>query len=147
MTNLTAIETANLFGVSREAIRKYCIEFARYLSPVATPQAGRQRMFSENDLRVISTIVILKAEGKLFADIHAALGAGQLYDAPETPTTITTPNNQALVLTNQIAELRAELSASNGQVELLKEQLADTQGRLEKLIAENAVLKSKIGQG
>lgn len=133
MTNLTAIETANLFGVSREAIRKYCIEFARYLSPVATPQAGRQRMFSENDLRVISTIVILKAEGKLFADIHAALGAGQLYDAPETPSTITTPNNQALVLTARVTALETELASVNGENRLLKQQLAEKDAKIDAL--------------
>ena len=137
MENLTALETATLFGVSREAIRKYCLEFRTYLSPVASPQSGRQRMLTPDDLEVISLIVTLKAEGKLFADIHAALGAGQRGGVPMVPLAISPAPGNTLALQNRISELesqldheRAQRHKAEGQVELLEKQLERLQERL-----------------
>jgi len=146
MTNLTAIQTATLFNVSREAIRQYSLKFAEFLSPVARPEQGRQRMFTPPDLEVISLVVSLKAEGKIFDDIYAALRNGQRGDIPEMDRgIIPRSDSNEMMLSNRILELTAELHSNKGQIELLKEQLRETQARLERLIAENAVLKNKQG--
>lgn len=137
METITALETANLFKISREAVRKYCLEFDTYLSPVARPQKGRQRMFTLDDLEVIALIIELKGQGKIFTDIHGALANGQRGSVPEITSQLTIqPNSQQSLqaqitdLTTQLGHERALRHKAEGQVELLEKQLEKLQERL-----------------
>ena len=121
MENLTALETVTLFGISREAVRKYCLEFDLYLSPIARPQKGRQRMFTTDDLEIIACIVELKGQGKLFTDIHAALANGMRGSVPELPSTITPTPNAQLALQTRLVELETEnrlLTKQNAELQI-----------------------------
>lgn len=138
MDTLTSLETANLFGISREAVRSYCVEFERYFEPAARPPKGRQRMFSYNDLSVIAKIVELKGQGKVFEDIHLALANDERGTVPE-PMAAIAPLQQPteLALQARITDLEAELvkeralrNKAEGQVELLEKQLEKLQERL-----------------
>jgi len=136
----------SLFGQSKETIRQWSLVFKPFLSPAASSDLkGQRRFYDDNDLTVFALVHDMKLRKITYDEITLALINGERAELPVTPSTLAKQTDQALALTNQIAELRAELSSSNGQVELLKEQLADTQGRLERLIAENAVLKSRLG--
>jgi len=146
---LKTSQVAKLFKVSPMTIGRWVETFSAYLSHTAQSTSGTERRFSESDLETISLIADMRGQGNEFDLIAATLGTGRRGILPQVDTLsiVKSPANTELALSKQIAELRDELHSSNGQVELLKEQLADTQYRLERLIAENAVLKSKIGQG
>lgn len=145
--NLTALETAQLFGVSREAIRNYSIEFARHLSPIANPQKGRQRMFAPSDLEVISYIIEQKAAGKLFADIHAGLSNGQRGDIPtHSSKPLVQPNERQLAIhQEQITLLSAQLDDVKKQLSQQVERAATAEGQVilleRQLAAANAALR------
>lgn len=136
--NYSAIQTAELFNVARETIRKWAIEFDLYLSPSARPESGGIRRFTQNDLEIFALIAEMKGQGKVFDDIHAALRAGQRGIVPDMPIHLTTqPNQQELVLTERIHTLETELekeraarNKAEGKVELLEKQVEKLQERL-----------------
>lgn len=78
----STIQVATLFNSARETVRKWAVEFERELSPTANPGDGRQRIFTDDDLSKIALIVEMKGQGKLYADIHAALANGQRGQPP-----------------------------------------------------------------
>lgn len=142
---LKTSQVAKLFKVSPMTIGRWVETFSAYLSHTAQSTSGTERRFNESDIETIALIAEMREQGNEFDLIAVTLGTGRRGELPQIDTLAITksPANTELALTNQIAQLRADLNSSNGQVELLKEQLADTQARLERLIAENAVLKSK----
>lgn len=133
----TTQHLCNLFKISHQTVKNYATEFADHLSPTATPGPNRQRYFTDDDLTVIALIVEMKGAGGLYEDIHAALRNGQRGVMPDGSLVSADPG-MALVLRQQIDQLTArirELELDNarkdGQIELLKEMLADAQRRLE----------------
>lgn len=144
---------SNLFGVSREAARKWALEFKSYLSDDATlADGGRKRLFDEDDLAVFALIAEMKNDGKVFSDIHKALKAGKRGIAPASPDAIIptdkTPLAKARAEANRLMEVVRQMEADNqeqtGQNKLLREQLEKSQAEIRRLEGENAVLKYRL---
>jgi DNA-binding transcriptional MerR regulator len=75
---------ARAFEVQPNTVRRWTAEFADYLSADACPRPGQNRRFSEDDGRVMALVGLMRAERKPFAEIHAALLAGERADFMET---------------------------------------------------------------
>jgi len=75
---------ARAFDVQPNTVRRWTAEFSDYLSPEACPEAGETRRFNEDDARVMSLVGQMRAERKPFAEIHAALLAGERAEFMET---------------------------------------------------------------
>ena len=146
-----------LFKVSKETVRHWSQEFSTYLSPTATPAAGRHRQYTDDDLQVFALIHQMKSEGQLFEDIHASLGNGQRGILPETETSqiiAAEPRQQMMLLQGKILELEEEIDRlrefemkAHTEAALrqrAEQQLADAQKKIEQLIEEKALLKAGI---
>lgn len=137
----TTQHVSNLFNIVNQTVRNYAAEFSHYLSPSARPGANRQRQFTDDDLAVFALIVEMKNNGAIYEDIHAALANGQRGQIPE-PNAITPTNanvmllalrEQVTTLVNEVKRLELENAAKDGQIALLKEQLADANREIRKL--------------
>lgn len=144
---------ANLFTISREAARKWTLEFAEYLSDGASlTDGGRKRLFDEDDLAVFALIAEMKNDGKVFADIHKALAAGRRGIAPASPDAIVptdkTPLAKARAEANRLMEvvrlMEAERNELTGQNKLLTTQLEAAQQEIRLLNREIGRLEKDI---
>lgn len=134
----TTKQLSDFLNVSTETVRGWSIEFARYLSPTATPSAGRHRRFTDNDMRVFTLIAELKNSGLLYEDIHAALTSGQRGDLP-TPGALVIRSEtgaQLAILEHRIRELETERETLAAQLTEAQTQKARLEGQL---IAMNSV--------
>lgn len=150
-TTLTAAQAADLFNCTRETIRAWSIEFKTYLTPGANPRSNQKRLFTAKDLRVLAKISELKDAGKLYADIHEALSNGERSDPPDTTSALAPVERGKIAsLQTEVSQYRQALTAAleesqrkAGQIELLERQLSEAQAKIDRLIGENAVFKSK----
>jgi DNA-binding transcriptional MerR regulator len=148
----SAIQTARLYQISRETVRQYSREFEIHLSPQANPGKSRTRMYNQDDMEIFALIVEMKGQGKLYSDIHAALLNGQRSQPPPEVNSIVpsdTPRYSQLQLQLKFAEdeLKTALEAKHhdkGQIELLKQQLADAQSEIKSLNREIGRLEANI---
>lgn len=95
----------------------------------------------------------MKNEGARFDDIHLALRNGQVGELPEhlnTSALATQERGRVAILQSQLAEWQQVATqetrnryAAEAKVELLKEQLAEAQAKIDRIMGENAVLRSK----
>lgn len=149
----TSTQIAELLGCTDETVRGRTKEFADFLSPTANPRKGRQRGYSEADLRVMSLINAMKNEGARFDDIRLALENGQLGDIPEgTPSAklATQERGRVALLQTQLAEWQA-LAQQRGRdheralerVEVLTEMLEKAQVKIDALNREIGRLQPK----
>lgn len=131
------------FDVTHETVKRWTKEFSDYLSPTALPDKGRQRQFTEQDVRVFSLVHGMKKQGLVFEDIHVALASGQRGDLPEEAATelTTIPASGAMgaalahaqdlqLALNQERTLRIR---SEAREDLLKEQLKEAQQEIARL--------------
>lgn len=151
----TTQQVARRLNITGETVRARSTEFKQFLSPTANPPQGRARLYTEQDLRVMTLINAMKAQGAQFDDIHLALSnrkPDELPDLDETNASILPMNDRGRIsaLQAQLAEwqslatdLTQQLSKTEGKVELLKEQLQEVTEKNERLIAELAILKSR----
>jgi len=141
----TTKDISQLTGASPAIVRVYTDIYRRYFSTEATPEPGRTRRFTPDDLRLIAYVYHLTQDQSYTRDqVQDALAAGELatfdwsptVEEPEEPTTGAADDTTALV---PLANLRA--------VELLRQQadadkadalerLADAQQRIEELQRE-----------
>lgn len=135
----TTTQLAARFKITDQTVKRYAGEFRAYLSPTATPEKGDTRLFTEADLTVYDLIVSMKSDQKqTFEQIHMALASGQRgRDVDMEPDSITPQSTGQLRLLTRISDLETQLETektlrlkSEGQVELLKEQLEKLQERL-----------------
>lgn len=132
--NYTTTEVATLFDIAGQTVRKYATEFADYLSPTANPEKGRARQFTDDDLEVYALIVDLKAQNRLYEDIHIALQRGERGDPPlilPSPNGLSPQEQQLAVANARIRDLEAALHRKEGVEEELRRQLAEAQQQLE----------------
>ena len=138
-----------LTGKKRETIRKWSQDFAKWLTPGARPATGGHRVYEDSDLKVFMFIKSMADRNISLDEIALVLGQPETFDkiqaaTPEVSTALAiSPQEQINELTITIAELQSENDSLGGQNRLLKQQLAATQDRLEKLLIENALLKAK----
>jgi hypothetical protein len=75
----TISEVAQFLGVGRETVKTWATDFAEHLTLKANPPKGRERQFSEADLRVLALVAEYWEEEPDYENIHATLnGGGQL---------------------------------------------------------------------
>jgi DNA-binding transcriptional MerR regulator len=147
----TTQHLAVMFGRSKATIRNWAIEFAGYLSPTATPEEGKIRFFTADDLAVFSLIADYKDREQTYEQIHLALKSGARGEPPDLSEydmhSISTSDRERRVtleveaLQRTIVQLRIDLqearekSALFDQVNLenvrLKTSLEHTQQELE----------------
>jgi DNA-binding transcriptional MerR regulator len=140
----TATQVAQVFNVSRETARRWANEFAAFLSPTANPEQNRQRSFSDSDMGVFALIAEMKAQGRLFEDIRAALGSGQRGSAPANASALAlTDQPPAKALQARVLDLEKQLASTSGENRLLKEQLADAQAEIKALNREIGRLEAR----
>jgi DNA-binding transcriptional MerR regulator len=73
-------EVARLLGVDQEKVKRWAEQFAEYLSLTARPPRGRERKFTEADLRVLAVVAEHLELGNDEEDVHYALNSGRQYD-------------------------------------------------------------------
>lgn len=54
--------------------------FGPYLSPLANPERGEERRYTEQDIRILRTAVILQKRGFSIADIIPRIAAGEILE-------------------------------------------------------------------
>lgn len=78
----TVSEVARLLGVEPVKVKRWANQFAEYLSLTARPAKGRERQFTEADLRVLAVAAEHLEFGNDEDDVHHALNCGRQYDEP-----------------------------------------------------------------
>src|SRR4051794_28396018 len=83
----TVTQASKLVGASRASIRAYTLrpEYQRYLSTEATPQAGQERQFTRDDLKLLRFIFARTSHGETHEAIGARLSAGELGEFDWSP--------------------------------------------------------------
>ena len=80
MTSYKVNEAAAVLGVSGPTVRRWSRSFASHLSGAATPGPGVERLFSDDDLRVLAYVRDRSAVGLTGEAILAELPAATLPD-------------------------------------------------------------------
>ena len=78
----TVSEVARFLGVDPDKVKRWAKEFAEYLSLTAQPAKGKERQFSEADLRVLAVVAEHLELGNDADDVHYALSSGEQYSEP-----------------------------------------------------------------
>lgn len=131
----------SLFNCSHQTIKNWTEVYSDWLSPTAQPDAGRKRVFTEDDVRVFELVHRLKGEGKFNDDIKASLGAGERGDLPLMPVQLSAPQNTALAIAmQQVSDLTEMLESAkqreaelNVKVDVLEKMLYKAQKRVVQL--------------
>jgi DNA-binding transcriptional MerR regulator len=148
----TTKDIAAIFKVSHQAVKTWAREFGLYLSPSAQPEAGKRRIFTDDDVRVFALVREYTQRGYNFTDAHLALKAGQRGDIPDTASEVTpTPPPQLIVALRQeinainqrVAQERARGDEAIGQVKLLEKLLDQKEQLVRSLYEEIGRLKAK----
>lgn len=130
------------FGVSHQTVKNWATHFKDYLSPTATPERERQRIYTDDDVRVLELVNRLKKSGQTYEMIGAALGAGQRGELPEMESRLAPISNAtALAIAAQrVADLEAMLlderlknARLEGKVETLEKMLDKAQEQVYQL--------------
>lgn len=116
-------EVAERFQVSVEAVRKWCMEFEKYLSPRANPGPNKTRHLSQEDLAVLGLVVERRAQGMTYEEIHLELQNGGRGSIPTPPIP---SEDKTLVILERMRQLV-------GENEKLHLELTDYKMRLEQL--------------
>ena len=130
-------------------MRQWTTQFSDYLSPTATPEKGRQRNYTEEDLSVFALVSGMKTTGSTTEEIGAALGSGQRGEPPTQAQVVPMSDTSAATLRREVAQLRldldtvkTELLMTQGENRLLKQQLEDKEKRIENLYIQLARFKA-----
>ncbi len=134
----------NLFGWHYETVRRYCKEFADWLSPTATPPPNDHRKFTYDDLKVFALIAEMKKERKTYKDIKLVLRTDQRGVLPE----LSEDEIKVIHMSRQGAQIYARMQ---GRIEELEQQLrvirtetAPDRERVKSLVVEVRVLKEQL---
>ncbi len=147
--------TARSIGVSDSTIRKWTATYAEYLSPSATPETGKERLYTDDDVAIFNTVYILSQQGKIHEQILEAIAAGVQLEPPDEPIeTKKTPPDEpkqpdSFTGFNQALQAyQANIDTLNGKIKALEDKLdseraarlsaeierAKLEGRLEELL-------------
>lgn len=148
----TVSQVAQLFNIARETVRGWAVEFESELEPNANPGAKRQRSFSDRDLEILALVSELKGQGKLYADIHAALANGQRGQIPASAALVAPAEVPSVVsvrrevdrLKNELAIALADNQRQAHEIEFLTRQLKAAEEKNDRITSENAVLKYRL---
>lgn len=119
----TTADLAAYYQYTPQTIRVWAAEFAEFLSVTATPQDGKNRRYTADDLTVFALIAEMKGRAATFEEIHAALKAGQRGDPPD----LDEKDLQLLNATAGEKKVSLELVAQQRVIVELREQLNQAQ--------------------
>lgn len=147
----TSTDVASLLNITPQTVRSRSEEFAAHLSHVANPGQGRQRQYTDEDMRVMVLINEMNKVGARVSDIHDALKSGKRGELPEkvTNTLAAVPNKQQLALAARIEELEEVVKLLNTENQQLRIEAALGKRDNEELKAareEIARLNREIGR-
>lgn len=133
-----------LFDVSSTTVRNWCREFSPYLSTTTNPEAKRQRQFTDDDLGVLALVAAIRNTGGTYEAMHTALKDGRRGELPDiTGIVPVSPESTLITLQQKVTLLEADLAAAqadnlkkDGQIALLKEQLAEAQQTIRQMERE-----------
>ena len=145
MDTFSTAQVAKRFTVADQTVKNWAAEFASYLSPTATPEAGKRRAFTAEDVAILALVHELVGRGRDTAAAHAALQAGQRGAVKA----ITVANDADALITVQrerdmaqgaLIELRSMLDTikveAQQQVERTQQQAQEQADRLNARIIE-----------
>lgn len=130
---LTVSQAADALGVSPSSVRRLCSEYAGHLSDGANPGKGSVRKLSKRDIRSLSEVVRLKAEGKDTDSIRQQLGNTVFHEDTEPPQAAQEAHSAAFmpaVIVNSLQVIDSRLQALESQQSQL-----DTVDALQRVIA------------
>lgn len=81
----SVLQAARASGVSSSTIRNWSSEFSEFLSPGANPAPGATREFSDDDLKVFSTVRVMRGQLVETVAIVEALREGQRFEPVAPP--------------------------------------------------------------
>jgi DNA-binding transcriptional MerR regulator len=125
-------ELTKAFGVTASTLRNWTAEFADYLSSSANPPAGQTRQYSQEDAEILATVAIMRSEKRPYAEIHAALDAGDRIEWTPPEEEGARPEDEeqetALVrLTATVARFEGQLEAVTEERDHLRNKLDEEQ--------------------
>jgi DNA-binding transcriptional MerR regulator len=127
--NYSSSQVATLFQRTKQTISVWGREFAEYLSPTATPDGKKKRLFTRDDLAVFALVAELQDHGFTFPEIHAGLKAGQRGYVPDIdPTEV-----QAIIHSDGETRLALENERLRQFLIQAHEALKEAQERLKEL--------------
>jgi len=138
----TVSQVARHLHTSGTTIRNYAAEFAEFLSPSATPPAGKPRRFTEEDLAVLSTVFVMRGQLAPPAAIIAALHDGQRLE-PTTPasTDDTSDIDAPAAFTTALQVLESRLNKLEDRLEIERDARIDAEKRATAAETELRVLR------
>jgi DNA-binding transcriptional MerR regulator len=156
MPNYKNQDIQALFNIAADTVRVWSDEFSKYLSPLATPESGKHRVYNDEDLKVFALVSEMRDKKMGYEEIHAALQNGQRGDVPEIASTraIEYRAEQQLQLAQHtIAELREQLSLAEARQQNLHDENIKLQAdadnarsRIDELTAERNEYQDEIKQ-
>ena len=130
----TPKQVADQLGLSGTTIRNYSRLWSDYLSPTANPQAGQPRLYSEDDLAVITTIAALRDNQATTDQIREALDAGQRLESMR-PLEEDRPaaDHGGDGPTVEAAEARAAVNAAESAIAIYRDRVTTVEARNQEL--------------
>ncbi len=132
MDTFSTSQVAKRFGVADQTVKNWAAEFAPHLSPTATPQAGKKRAFTVDDVAVLALVHELVGRGRDVSAAHAALNAGQrgannALTVAQTGDSLIVVQQERDRLQGAVLELRAQLNDARSDRDDLVSRLAETE--------------------
>ena len=118
-------DVQTIFNRSQETVRKWAVEFAKFLSPTATPGTGHHRLFTLSDLEVFALVAEMKDNRKPPDEIHAALVGGQRGDVSQLDLDHTRDTGKAIQLDlaqQRMTALATERDVARAELQTLRER-------------------------
>ena len=130
----TPKQVAGQLGLSGTTIRNYSRLWSDYLSPAANPEVGQARLYTEDDIAVITTIAALRENQATTDQIRAALDAGQRL-APMHPLEDDRGRLDAADHGQQAAadQTRAAVNAAENAIAIYRDRVNTVEARNQEL--------------
>ena len=152
MDTFSTSQVAKRFGVADQTIKNWAAEFAAHLSPTATPESGKRRAFTAEDVAIMALVHEMVGRGRDTNAAHAALQAGQrgasnaLTMATDGDNLIATQRERDM-LQGAVIELRSMLDSvkSDAQLQIERTQ-QQAQEQADKLNARIIELERQIAR-
>lgn len=128
-----------LIGASSDTVRRWTSEYSEFLSTAAVPGFGRERKYSQHDIRVLAYISAARELGRSLDEIReelVGLQKGGWADLPPSPPEWNTPEQDgriAVVDAREESQAIATVAAQQVIIQTLREQLQEAQDRAENL--------------
>lgn len=135
-SHLTPSQAASLLSISPSTLRLWSKQFADYLSPVAHSDGRRHRMYTPDDLGLLTRCAELLREGHSPEEVKRLLPLGN--QTQQTTALVALPAIAAELQRAQsvIEQMRGEMAAltdrvttQQAELEAMRAQLSDLQAR------------------